>query len=63
MSILDYNATMTETQPLYELLGGEEGVRTLVDRFYDLMDTSPEAKDVRALHAKSLKQADRKSVV
>lgn len=51
---------MTETQPLYELLGGEEGVRTLVDRFYDLMDTSSEAKDVRALHAKSLKQAREK---
>ncbi|HND47437.1 MAG TPA: group II truncated hemoglobin, partial [Anaerolineales bacterium] len=50
---------MTE-QSLYELLGGEEGVRTLVDRFYDLMDSSPEAKDVRALHAKSLKQAREK---
>ena len=50
---------MTE-QSLYELLGGEEGVRTLVDRSYDLMDSSPEAKDVRALHAKSLKQAREK---
>jgi hemoglobin len=41
---------MTETPALYDLLGGEEGVRALVDRFYDLMDTAPEAQDVRALH-------------
>ncbi|MBM4427994.1 MAG: group II truncated hemoglobin [Chloroflexi bacterium] len=46
---------MTETPPLYELLGGETGVRALVDRFYDLMDSAPEAQDVRALHAASLK--------
>ncbi len=46
---------MTETQSLYDLLGGETGVRALVDRFYDLMDSSPEAKDIRALHAASLK--------
>jgi hemoglobin len=51
---------MTETQSLYELLGGETGVRALVDRFYDLMDSSPEAKDVRALHATSLKQSREK---
>lgn len=39
----------------YEQLGGDAGVRALVDRFYDLMDTAPEATAVRALHAKSLK--------
>jgi hemoglobin len=39
----------------FELAGGAEGVRTLVDRFYDLMDTAPEAANVRALHARSLK--------
>jgi len=50
---------MTETS-LYELLGGETGVRALVDRFYDLMDSSPEAKDIRALHAASLKQSREK---
>ncbi|NWF64808.1 MAG: globin, partial [Chloroflexi bacterium] len=38
---------MPETQSLYELLGGETGVRALVDRFYDLMDSSPEARDIR----------------
>lgn len=38
----------------YDLIGGEEGVRRLVDRFYDLMDALPEAAEVRALHARSL---------
>lgn len=51
---------MTESQSLYELLGGEAGVRALVDRFYDLMDFAPEAKDIRALHAASLKQSREK---
>lgn len=51
---------MTQTQSLYELLGGETGVRALVDRFYDLMDSSPEAKDIRALHAASLKRSREK---
>jgi hemoglobin len=45
-----------ETAPThYDALGGEEGIRRLVDRFYDLMDTAPEAVHVRALHAASLK--------
>jgi hemoglobin len=44
----------------YELLGGDAGVRSLVDRFYDLMDSSPEAANVRALHAKSLKSSREK---
>jgi hemoglobin len=51
---------MTESRSLYELLGGETGVRALVDRFYNLMDSSPEAKDIRALHAASLKQSREK---
>ena len=44
----------------YDLLGGEAGVRSLVDRFYDLMDTAPEASAVRALHAGSLKASREK---
>jgi hemoglobin len=39
----------------YTLLGGDAAVRALVDRFYDLMDTAPEAAHIRALHARSLK--------
>jgi len=38
----------------YELLGGEAGVRRLVDRFYDIMDEAPEAQGIRAMHAEDL---------
>lgn len=41
-------------------MGGDEGIRRLVDRFYDLMERSPEATNVRALHAHSLKQSREK---
>ena len=41
-------------------MGGETGIRTLVDRFYDVMDAAPEAKDVRVLHAATLKQSREK---
>ena len=43
-----------------ELLGGADGVRPLVDRFYDLVDTSPEAVNLRSLHAASLKSSREK---
>lgn len=42
-------------QTPYELIGGDSGVRRLVERFYDLMDSSPEAATIRALHGASLK--------
>ena len=44
----------------YHVIGGEEGVRRLVDRFYDLMDTLPEAAGVRAMHPKDLKGSRQK---
>ena len=52
---------MTNFEPsLYELIGGEAGLRSLVERFYDLMDSSPEAARIRAIHPKSLKQSREK---
>jgi hemoglobin len=45
---------------LYELIGGETGLRALVERFYDLMDLAPEAAQIRALHAATLKQSREK---
>ena len=45
----------TTERTLYDRLGGEAGVRALVDRFYDHMDTLPEAALIRALHPSSLK--------
>ena len=44
----------------YALLGGDAGIRRLVDRFYDLMDTAPEAATIRRLHATSLKASREK---
>ncbi len=38
----------------FELVGGEAAVRTLVDRFYDLMDLEPGYRDLRALHPTTL---------
>lgn len=38
----------------HELIGGTPGVRRLVDRFYDLMDSAPEAAGIRAMHPPSL---------
>ena len=52
---------MTAPDPTpYDELGRESGVRSLVDRFYDLMDAAPEAAAVRALHAPSLKASREK---
>jgi hemoglobin len=38
----------------FERLGGEPGVRALVDRFYDLMDLEPHFAGLRALHPADL---------
>ncbi len=45
---------------LYDLIGGEAGLCSLVDRFYDIMDSAPEAAAIRALHPKSLKNSREK---
>jgi len=38
----------------YVRIGGEGGVRRLVDRFYDLMEELPAAAAIRAMHPASL---------
>lgn len=35
---------------LYRLIGGEDGVRHLVETFYDLIETHPEGQAVNLLH-------------
>ena len=46
--------------PHYEQIGGEAKVRELVERFYELMDTLPEAAEIRAMHQKDLAGAKEK---
>ena len=47
---------MSEAQSAkpFDRLGGEAGVRALVDRFYDLMDLEPVYAGIRALHPTEL---------
>lgn len=42
------------TKTPYEMIGGEVGVRRLVERFYEIMDADPAAANVRAMHAEDL---------
>src|SRR5438067_2359561 len=39
---------------VYELIGGDAGVRALVDRFYDLMELDPKYALLRSLHPERL---------
>lgn len=54
-----YHQDMQETT-IYERLGGESGVRKIVDRFYDLMAELPEAKTVLDLHPADLTESRNK---
>ena len=44
----------------YALLGGDVGVRGLVDRFYDLMEEIPEYHGIRKLHPQDLSTSSEK---
>ncbi len=44
----------------YERIGGDEGIQQLVTLFYDTMETLPEVKTIRDLHAKDLRSAREK---
>lgn len=39
-----------EVESHYQRVGGDAKVKELVDRFYDLMDTLPEAQGIRSMH-------------
>jgi hemoglobin len=49
-----------EPPSFYEMVGGAENVRELVDRFYDLMDERADVQELRDMHAKSLKVSRQK---
>jgi hemoglobin len=44
----------------FEWIGGEAQVRSLVDRFYDLMDLEPGYRELRAAHGSTLDEARNK---
>lgn len=53
-----YHCRMTSEEfqepTAFDLVGGAERLRELVDRFYDLMDLEPEFAGIRAMHPVSL---------
>lgn len=50
----------TEARTPFDLIGGEAAVRTLVERFYDLMELEPAYAAVRATHGSTLDDARQK---
>lgn len=42
---------------IYELIGGEAGVKSLVTRFYDLMETAPAGAAARAIHPADMSES------
>jgi hemoglobin len=46
-----------EPETPYAWIGGEEKIRALVDRFYDLMDLEPDYAVLRSAHGSELTQA------
>lgn len=49
--------SLQELVTYYDRLGGEQGVRNLVERFYDLMDLEPRFKELRDTHGATLEPA------
>ena len=52
-------AAPTETT-IFEVLGGEPGIRALVERFYDIMDVDRDLNALRATHGTTLEPAREK---
>ncbi|KXW57781.1 group II truncated hemoglobin [Ferrovum myxofaciens] len=51
---------METINPHYENLGGEPGIRKLVEAFYHIMDTDPMATRIRQLHPEDLSSSKEK---
>lgn len=48
------------TTSAYEQLGGERVLRKIVKRFYEVMDTLPEALEIRQMHPENLEVSEEK---
>ncbi len=46
---------------VFQLIGGSNKLREMVDRFYDLMDLEPELKGLRSLHPATLENSRNKT--
>jgi hemoglobin len=57
---IDTEQTTPGPRTPFEWLGGEDRVRVLVDRFYDLMDLEPGYAELRASHGSTLDDARQK---
>lgn len=55
-----HDGQQRQTITLYEAVGGDAGVRALTRRFYELMDTLPEAARCRAIHPPDLAGSEEK---
>ncbi len=51
---------MSKEITAYEALGGEEVLRQLTKKFYEIMDTMPEAKGIRDMHPANLRGSEEK---
>ncbi|MFV9475253.1 group II truncated hemoglobin [Advenella sp. RU8] len=51
---------LDRTVSFYDQIGGEQGLKELVDRFYDLMDLESDFKELRDTHGESLDNAREK---
>ncbi len=58
--IWDTMMTDAQTETLYNAIGGDDTVRALTHRFYQLMDTLPEAARCRAVHPADLSGSEEK---
>lgn len=54
LSFLKSKKTNEAPPSLYQQLGGEVAVRALAERFYDVMESDPRAKELLALHPQPL---------
>lgn len=48
---------MSDSETLYQRLGGERGLKQFVDALYDVMDELPSVSRVRAMHPEDLSHA------
>ncbi|MGZ3768084.1 MAG: group II truncated hemoglobin [Bdellovibrio sp.] len=49
-----------QEKTIYEMLGGEQAVRNITKRFYEVMDAMPESQGIRKMHPQNIKTSEDK---